>query len=166
MIELSKKRAWREAICITCVCTTRRTAVGKVGNKSSLGLSVQSCSYQPQRARWAHRYLSTLLQAAACQVLLTAHVLRVAFRRSCRLRGETAGMYPFYPKSTFRGCSLDLCHLGFFSSPPSSLQICIVADKQGGIRGESATALAEQATARLTTRFSASETDVLGERGL
>jgi hypothetical protein len=72
-------------------------------------------------------------------------------------------MYPFYPKSTFLDYSLNLCYLGFFSSPPSSLQICIIADKQGGSTGESGTALTERATTQFTTRFSASEADVLEE---
>jgi hypothetical protein len=77
-------------------------------------------------------------------------------RRNCR-------SVPILPKSTLRGCSLDLCYLGFLSSPPSFSQICTVANQQGSVIRESATALAERATAQLTTRFSASETDVLGE---
>jgi hypothetical protein len=72
-------------------------------------------------------------------------------------------MYPFYPKLTFLDYSFNLCYLGFFSSSPSSLQICIAADKQGGISGESRTALTERATAQFATRFSASEADVLEE---
>ncbi|KAF1836478.1 hypothetical protein BDW02DRAFT_567069 [Decorospora gaudefroyi] len=75
-------------------------------------------------------------------------------------------MYPCYPKSTFRGCDLDLCYLSFFSSPPSSLQRYTIANKQGDISGQSGTALTERATAQFTTRFSASETTVLGEREL
>ena len=44
--------------------------------------------------------------------------------------------------------------------------MCTVANKQGGIREESGTALTEQATGRSTACFSASEIDVLGEQEL
>jgi hypothetical protein len=125
-----------------------------------------SLASQPQRAEWSHRYLSTLLQAAACQVLLKMHGLSDAFSRICHLRRETARILTSYPKSTFRGCSLHLYHLGFFPSPPSSRQIYTVANKQGHVGGELGTALTERATARSTMRFSVSETDVLREREL
>jgi hypothetical protein len=161
-----RRNVGRVDVKILSRCTTGPTAACKVGNKSFLAQSAQSCTSQPQRAGRAHRYLSTLLGAAPCQELLAAHDLFNAFQRSCRLRGETAGMCPSYLKSTFRGCSLNLCHLSFFSSPPSSLQRCTVANKQGGINGESGTASTERATAQFTTRFSASETYVLGEREL
>jgi hypothetical protein len=39
-------------------------------------------------------------------------------------------------------------------------------NKQGGSSGESGTALTERATAQFATRFSASETNVLGEQEL
>jgi hypothetical protein len=147
-------------------CTTEPTAACRVGNKSSLGRGAQSCSSQPQRARPARRYLSTLLQTTVCQEPLRAHGLINAAERSCRLRGETAGMCPSYLKSTFRSCSLNLCHLSFLPGLPSSLQSCTIANKQGGISGESETASTERATAQFTTRFSVSETSVLGEREL
>lgn len=85
----------------------------------------------------AHRYLSTLLQVTACQVLLTAHVLRVAFRQSCRLRGETAGIYPFYSKLTFSDYNLHLCYFGSLSSPPSFSQVYAIANERGSVGGES-----------------------------
>jgi hypothetical protein len=44
--------------------------------------------------------------------------------------------------------------------------MCTVANKQGGIREESGTALTERATGRLTACFSASEIDVPGEQEL
>jgi hypothetical protein len=102
----------------------------------------------------------------ACQVLLTAHVLWIAFGRSHCSRGETAGMYTPYPELTFQGCSLYLCYPSFLSSLPSFSQIYTVANEQGDIGGESGTALIERAAARLTTRFSASEANVLGEQQL
>ena len=52
------------------------------------------------------------------------------------------------------------------SSLPNFSQAYTVANEQGGIRGESGTALTERAAARLTTRFSASEAHMLGEREL
>ena len=156
----------RVNIKIRSCCTSGSTAACKVGNKSCLAQSAQGCSFQPQCAEQARRYLRTLLQATAYQELLKTHGLFNAFQRSCLLRGETAGMCPSYLESTFRGCSLNLCHLGFFSSPPSSLPSCTIANKQGGISGESGTASTERATAQFTTRFSVSETSVLGEREL
>jgi hypothetical protein len=75
-------------------------------------------------------------------------------------------MYTSYPKMTIQGCSLYICSPSFFSSPLSNSQIYTVADKQGGVRGESGTALTEQAATRLTLRFAASDADVLGEREL
>jgi hypothetical protein len=42
-----------------------------------------------------------------------------------------------YLKLTFQSCSLELCHLGFVSDPPSFLLTLVVASKQGGDRGES-----------------------------
>lgn len=75
-------------------------------------------------------------------------------------------MYPSYLKSTFWGFELNLCYLSFFPSPLSPLQSCTIANKQGDISRESGTALTEQAAAQFTTRFSASETYVLGEREL
>jgi hypothetical protein len=144
-------------------CTSGSTAACKVGNKSCLAQSAQGCSSQPQRAGQARRFLSTLPHATARQVLLSACN---AFSRVCRLRGETAGMCPSYLESTFRGCNLNLYYLSFFSSPPSSLQRYTIVKKQGGSSGESGTALTERATAQFATRFSASETSVLGEREL
>jgi hypothetical protein len=44
--------------------------------------------------------------------------------------------------------------------------MCTVANEQGSVRGESVTALTERATAQLAPRFSALETNVLGEREL
>jgi hypothetical protein len=38
---------------------------------------------------------------------------------------------------TFQVCSLDICYLGLLFSSPSSLWIHTVANKQGGVRGES-----------------------------
>jgi hypothetical protein len=52
------------------------------------------------------------------------------------------------------------------SSLPNFSQIYTVANEEGGIRGESGTALTERAAARLTTRFSALEPYMLGEREL
>ncbi|KAH8631533.1 hypothetical protein IG631_13216 [Alternaria alternata] len=156
----------RVNIKIRSCCTSGSTAACKVGNKSCLAQSAQGCSSQPQRAGQAHRYLSTLICAAAYQELLNTHGLFNAFQRSCLLRGETAGMCPSYLKSTFQGCSLNLCHLSFFFSPPSSLQSCTIANKQGGINGELGTALTERATAWPTTRFLASEANVLEEQEL
>jgi hypothetical protein len=75
-------------------------------------------------------------------------------------------MYTPYPELTIKGCSLYLCYPSFLSSLPSFSQIYTVANEQGGIRGESGTALTEQVAARLTTRFSASEANVLGEQEL
>jgi hypothetical protein len=68
--------------------------------------------------------------------------------------------------STLKGYSLYLYYLSLLSSPPSSLQICIVADKQGVLAESWGTTLIERATTRSTMRFSASETDVLEEREL
>jgi hypothetical protein len=73
-------------------------------------------------------------------------------------------MYPFYLKSTFSDYSLHLCYLSSHSNPPSFSQICTVANEQGSVGGESGTTLAESATAQFTTRFSASETNVLGNK--
>jgi hypothetical protein len=96
-----RRNVGRVDVKILSCCTTGPTAACKLGNKSFLGRGAQSCSSQLQRAVPAHRYLSTLLYATACQVLPFAHVLCDAFSRICRLRGETAGIYPCYPKSTF-----------------------------------------------------------------
>jgi hypothetical protein len=41
-----------------------------------------------------------------------------------------------YLKLAFCGCSLELCHLSFFSDPLSSLLTSVVANEQGGDGGE------------------------------
>jgi hypothetical protein len=75
-------------------------------------------------------------------------------------------MYTPYPELTIKGCSLYLCYPSLLSSLPSFSQIYTVANEQGGIGGDLETALTERAAARLTTRLSASEANVLGEREL
>ena len=72
----------------------------------------------------------------------------------------------YYLKLTFLDCSLNLCYLSFFLSLLRSLQICTVANEQGSVRGELGTTLTELATVQFTTRFSALETNVLGEQEL
>jgi hypothetical protein len=46
-------------------------------------------------------------------------------------------MHTPHLKLTFLGCSLKLCHLSFFLSPPSSLLTSVVANEQGVDKGES-----------------------------
>jgi hypothetical protein len=41
------------------------------------------------------------------------------------------------PKLILRGRSLKLCYLDFASNPPNSLLTAVVANEQGGDRGES-----------------------------
>jgi hypothetical protein len=42
-----------------------------------------------------------------------------------------------YLRLTLQSCNLALCHLSFISDPLSSSLTPVVANKQGGIRGES-----------------------------
>jgi hypothetical protein len=39
-------------------------------------------------------------------------------------------------KLILRGCGLELCYLDFVSNPPSTLLTFVVANEQGGNRGE------------------------------
>jgi hypothetical protein len=76
---------------------------------------------------------------ASCRKLkqLAAHGRSEAFRRSCRQRGETAGIRTAYLKLTLQSCSLERCHVSFVSNPPSFLLPSVVAEEQGGDGGES-----------------------------
>ena len=58
-------------------------------------------------------------------------------QRSCRLRGETAGMRIVHLRLIFKARNLDLCYLVFPFSPPSLLGVYTVANEQGGVEGES-----------------------------
>lgn len=69
-------------------------------------------------------------------------------------------------KSALCARSLNLCHFGFLSSLPSPLQTYAVANEQGVLEENETTGLIERATAQSTTRFLASEADMLGERQL
>jgi hypothetical protein len=75
---------------------------------------------------------------ASCRELkrLATHGRSEAFRRSCRQRGETAGMRTAYLELTLQSCSLERC-LSFVSDPPSFLLPSVAAKEQGGDGGES-----------------------------
>jgi hypothetical protein len=82
-------------------------------------ISARVCSQDfvlPPSHTASRRHLSTLLPPNVA----TAHGRWDVFGRSCRLRGETAGMHTPYLKLIFSGWSLKLYHRAFISIPPTA----------------------------------------------
>lgn len=95
-------------------------------------------------------YAGSIALTACTSVAWITAICCPTLVRQC---GETAGMHTPHLNSTFRCCSLDLCHLSFVSRPPSSSCRPPVANRRGVSDETYWTALTKRATARLTLQL-------------
>jgi hypothetical protein len=112
------------------------------------------------------RYFSTLLQTAACQVRLTAHVLGVRCDDLAVCAEKLPGCILVTLNRPFKAAVLIFAISASFLAHRSLYRYALSRTNRGVLYRSQPTALTEPATAYPTTRFLASETNVLGEREL
>ena len=102
-----------------------------------------SLASQPQHAGRARRYLSTPLQATACQEPLKTHGLLDAFPQICHPRGETAGRILVSFNRTFKSAVLISGILACFPAHRSLLKYVQPLINRGVLEEGQETALIE-----------------------